>query len=65
MEIQVKTLNADGSVQFDGKLSGEQVQFVLGIGINYLLSQGAATFLDDNEDEDDDVIEVEGTDTLQ
>jgi hypothetical protein len=65
MEIKLKTLNADGSIQFDGTLNQEQAQFILSIGLNYLLTQGAATFLEDNEDDDEDDFVVAGNTTVQ
>lgn len=55
MEIlKVTTLNKDGSVVFDGSLNKEQVSFILSVGINYLLSQGAQVFVEDQEAEDDE-----------
>lgn len=51
-EIKVTTLNEDGSLAFEGKLNKEQTSFILGVGINFLLAQGAEVFLDDEDDED-------------
>jgi hypothetical protein len=64
MEIQVKTLNADGSLVFEGKLNQEQVQFILGVGINFLLANGAEV-LQDDDDEDEFVINAPTTETVQ
>jgi hypothetical protein len=47
MEIKVVTYNEDGSISFEGKLSQEQVTFILQVGVNFLLANGAADFLDE------------------
>lgn len=48
-EIKVTTLNEDGSISFNGKLNAEQLSFILTVGINFLMAQGA-TFGDDDEE---------------
>lgn len=50
-EIKVTTLNEDGTVQFTGTLKREQVGFILGVGINYLLQQGTFALLDEDDDD--------------
>lgn len=62
MEIRVKTINEDGSVLFDGMLNQKEVQFVLEVGVNFLLANGAQPFL---EDDDEDTIEAPGSETVQ
>ena len=64
--INITTLNEDGSVAFQGTLNKTQASFILGVGINFLLSEGALA-LQDEEDDDDDLPEGtnEGPDTLQ
>lgn len=52
MELEVKTLNTDGSVVFEGKLNPLQVQFILGVGINFLLANGAQVLEDDDDEEE-------------
>jgi hypothetical protein len=64
MEIEVKTLNADGSLVFQGKLDQAQIQFILGVGINVLLANGAASLQEDDED-DEFVINAPTTETVQ
>jgi hypothetical protein len=65
--IKVTTINDDGSVNFEGYYGPEEVRFVLELGTNFLLTQGANADYDEEEDddEDDDVFEVEGPDSLQ
>lgn len=70
MQIQVKTLNPDGSIAFDGILKQQEVQFVLEVGVNFLMANGATPFIEDeDEDEDEDNAEygitVKGTETIQ
>lgn len=59
-EIKVTTLNSDGSIAFQGRLNADQVSFILGVGINFLLARGAEMF---DEDEDDDLPEVNAPST--
>lgn len=56
MQIKVVTLNEDGSVAFEGLFGPHEVKFVLEVGTNFLLANGASPFLDevDGEDEDED-----------
>lgn len=58
MELELKTLNADGSVLFEGKLDHTQVQFILGVGMNYLLTQGAGTLIDEDDDDEDFIVDA-------
>lgn len=62
MEIRVKTLNQDGSVAFDGVLRDKEVAFVLEVGVNFLLANGAQNFMGED---DDDEPEAPSTDTVQ
>lgn len=61
MELQVKTEDAEGNIVFEGTLSPKEHDFVITVGINYLLSKGASPFFEKRED----VTEVDGTDTVQ
>jgi hypothetical protein len=58
MEIQVKALDEDGSIRFEGTLRQHEVQFVLEVGINFLLMNGASPFI---QDEDEIVVPPSGT----
>jgi hypothetical protein len=63
MEIRVKTLNEDGSINFEGTLRQNEVQFVLEIGVNFLLANGASPFMEEDEEQDESFV-APGTDTL-
>ena len=52
MQFYVKALNPDGSVKFEGELGPKEVEFVVQVGMNYLLMQGALPFLKDDDEED-------------
>lgn len=64
MEVEVKTLNEDGSIRFEGTLREREVSFVLEVGINFLLANGASPFIQD-EDEVGDTMVGPSTDTAQ
>lgn len=65
MEIKVKTLNEDGSIFFEGTLRQHEVQFVLEVGVNFLLANGASPFIQDEDEEIDEVMIAPGTTTHQ
>jgi hypothetical protein len=67
MEIEVKALNEDGSIAFQGVLRQKEVNFVMGVGINFLLANGAAEFLEEHADaaEEDNTMFGPGTTTKQ
>jgi hypothetical protein len=66
MEIEVKTEDDEGNITFQGTLKKNAVNFVLGVGINYLLAQGAMPFIKDMDDpEDGDTMIGPSTDTQQ
>jgi hypothetical protein len=65
MEITVKTLNEDGSIFFEGTLRQHEVQFVLEVGVNFLLANGASPFIQDDDEEIDEVMTAPGSDSLQ
>lgn len=60
--LKVATLNEDGTVAFEGEFGPEEVRFIMEIGVNFLLQQGALPFVGEDEDES---FEVEGNDTVQ
>lgn len=51
MEIRVKTLNEDGSINFEGVLRQHEIEFVLEIGVNFLMANGATPFIQDDDEE--------------
>jgi hypothetical protein len=64
MEIKVKTQDKEGNVIFEGTLNQEQHNYILAIGIQYLLANGAMSL--DGEDEDDDPASfAPGSDSVQ
>lgn len=65
-KLEVTTLNEDGSIAFKGSLNKDQAGFIIGVGISFLLAQGAAVISEDDDD-DDDVPEANApsTDSLQ
>jgi hypothetical protein len=64
VEIQVKTLNEDGSILFEGVLRQHEVQFVLEVGVNFLLMNGASPFVQDEDELEENMIGP-GTETFQ
>jgi hypothetical protein len=64
LEIKVQTLNEDGSILFDGVLRQHEVQFVLEVGVNFLLANGASPFIQD-EDEAEENMVGPGSETFQ
>jgi hypothetical protein len=64
MEIAVKTLKEDGSILFEGVLRQHEVQFVLEVGVNFLLMNGASPFVQDEDESEENMIGP-GTETVQ
>lgn len=69
MNIKVVTLNQDGSVQFEGSFGPEQVRFIMEVGVNYLLAEGALPILGDeasevDDDDDEDTFFIDGDETV-
>jgi hypothetical protein len=64
MEIAVKTLKEDGSILFEGVLRQHEVQFVLEVGVNFLLMNGASPFIQDEDESEENMIGP-GTETVQ
>ena len=52
MIIDVTTKDEEGNVAFTGKLNTKEVSFVLNVGINYLMANGAMPMFTGKEDED-------------
>lgn len=52
MKIEVTTKDEDGNVAFTGTLSKTEVSFVLNVGINYLMANGALPLFTGKDDEE-------------
>lgn len=63
--IKITQLNKDGSIAFEALLPPEEAQVLLEVGLNVMLSQGYAAEDEEEDDEDPDLFEVDGSDTLQ
>lgn len=64
MIVQITTHDKDGNVAFDGKLNKNELSFVLNVGINYLLANGAMPLFTGKEDEELGVV-APSTSTVQ
>ena len=60
MEIHIKTEDENGQIIFEGTLSSEEHDFVLNVGLSYLLAKGATPFMKKDESS-----LAEGPDTIQ
>lgn len=58
MNIKVTTLNEDGSIAFEGEFGPNEVRFIMEVGTNYLLQQGALPFIEDREDSDEFIVDA-------
>ncbi len=56
MEVKVQSEDGDGNIIFEGTLKKREVDFVLNVGINYLLAQGATPFIKDIDDVEENMI---------
>ena len=63
MQIKVKTFHPDGSVSGEFTYGPNEVQFVLEVGTNFLLMNGASPYQEDDEEED--TFTVPGPQTAQ
>lgn len=62
----MKARDAEGNVLFDGKLTSKELDFVVNIGVNYLLAKGVSPWLlDKSEEGDDDSMAAPGSDSIQ
>lgn len=52
MLIEVVTKDEDGAIKFQGKLNSKEIAFVLNVGINYLMVNGALPLFTGKEDEE-------------
>ena len=44
MKVDKSLEGPNGTVQFQGELSSEEVDVILGVGLNFLMQQGALPF---------------------
>lgn len=52
MIIEVETKDEEGNIAFHGKLNSLEVSFVLNVGINYLMANGAMPLFTGKEDDE-------------
>lgn len=52
MLIEVTTKDEEGNIAFTGKLNSREVSFVLNVGINYLMANGAMPLFTGKEDDE-------------
>jgi len=52
MKIEVTTKDEDGNIAFTGTLNKTEVTFVLNVGINYLMANGALPLFTGKDDEE-------------
>lgn len=50
MIIEVETKDEEGNIAFHGKLNSREISFVLNVGINYLMANGAMPLFTGKED---------------
>lgn len=50
MIIEVETKDEQGNIAFHGKLNATEASFVLNVGINYLMANGALPLFTGKED---------------
>jgi hypothetical protein len=64
MDLEVQTEDDEGNIVFKGTLKKHEVDFVLNVGINFLLANGASPFIKDDTDVEDTMVGP-GTDIVQ
>lgn len=52
MKFDITTKYEDGSIAFEGTANAKEASFILNIGVNYLLSNGAMPLLTGKTDEE-------------
>lgn len=62
--IKVTTINEDGSVGAEVVFGPNEVRYTLELGMNFILQNGAAA-IEAEEDDEDDIFEVDGSETVQ
>jgi hypothetical protein len=63
MEIDLVTLNEDGSIAFSGKINADSAKFILNVGVNFLMQQGAQIFAEDEDEIDEFLDDMEDENT--
>lgn len=64
MKFEITTKDAEGNVSFSGTMNKNEATFVLNIGINYLLANGAMPLFTGKDDEELGVV-APSTETMQ
>lgn len=65
MKISKSVETEDGTIQFAGELSPDEVEFIIGIGLNYLVKTGAIPFKVTSSGSSQLASFIEGNDTPQ
>lgn len=52
MKFEITTKDADGNVAFQGTANAQEASFLLNVGVNYLLANGAMPLLTGKTDEE-------------
>lgn len=64
MKIEVTTKDEDGNIAFTGTLNKTEAAFVLNVGINYLMANGALPLFTGKDDEELGVV-APGSSSIQ
>lgn len=64
MNFEIQTKNEDGSIAFTGTLSKNEATFVLNVGINYLMANGALPLFTGKDDVELGILS-KGNETVQ
>lgn len=52
MQFEIQTKDAEGNVAFTGTLSKNEATFILNVGVNYLMANGALPLFTGKDDEE-------------
>lgn len=66
--VKIVKYNEDGSVAFEGEFGPNEVKYILDVGTNFLLQQGAILTeqqFDEAEEDDQDEFDFDPPDTVQ
>lgn len=63
MELQIKTQDDKGNIILEGTLSDKELDFVVNVGINFLLANGASPFFKNKESTETTI--APSTETIQ
>lgn len=65
MKFEITTKNEDGSIHFTGTANQLQASFLLEVGLNYLITNGAMPLLTGDAEEGVGFAVTEGNETVQ